>query len=79
MSVDEWGQSPEIFRLQSVLPVRFCQNLLNHQGVTVHQAHLKQVHGKNSYLLLFPVVGSNLAAAAVEDEGVGAVPILNDV
>ena len=37
------------------------------------------MHGKNSNLLLFPVVGGNLAAAAVEDEAVGAVPVLNDV
>jgi hypothetical protein len=58
------------------LPIRFRQDLLNHQGVDVdvHQTHLEQVHGKNRLFLLFPVVSSNLAAATVEDEAVGTLP-----
>ncbi len=38
----EWRQRPQVGGGQATLPLKFDQNLLNHQGVDVDQADLQQ-------------------------------------
>jgi hypothetical protein len=52
---------------------------VDHQGVDVDKADLREVKRQHSELLVLPVVSSDLTAFAVEDEAVSLVPSLDDV
>src|ERR1700747_1168290 len=60
---------------QTAQDVHAEQNLdLAEMQIHVDKAYLQQVKRQHSELLILQVVGSDLTAFAVEDEGVGPVP-----
>jgi hypothetical protein len=52
---------------------------LNHQGVDIDQAGLEQVQRQDGDLLVVESVGRDLPALAIENELIGAVPVLDYV
>ncbi len=56
-----------------------CEDALDEQGVEVHERGLQKVQGEHRGLLVFAVGAGELAVLAVEDDGVGAVPVLDDL
>jgi len=79
VGVDQWRQAAEIVRRHARQPSRLRQHALEHESVDVHQADLEQMQREHRQLLFVEAIGADLTALAVEDEAVGAVPVLDDV
>jgi len=79
VTVEQRRQGAQVLPRQTLLPVGLPQHLLSQQRIDVNQAHLEQMQAEQSQLLVRASVGRDLPAATVEDETVGAVPVLNDV
>ena len=77
--IDQRRQSPEVLGRHLVEVGRGRQHLLDHQRVDVYQTSLQKVQRQHCDLLILQAVRGDLAAFAVEDEAVGAVPVLNHV
>ena len=73
--VNQGCQRAIVFRLEPLAPCRIGQHALDHQRVHVDQAVLQQMQRQHGQLLVFQLVGRHLAALAIKDERVGAVPI----
>src|SRR5690349_5560770 len=72
-------QSPPLGRSHPLNPDRLGEDALDHERVDKHHAVLQQVEAQHGRLLVLDTVGGDLAAAAVENEVVGRVPVLHDV
>ncbi len=60
-------------------PLRFGEDLLEQQGVDVDEGRLQEVQGQDGDLLGLAIRPGELAALAVEEDGVCAVPRLDDL
>jgi hypothetical protein len=79
VGVDQGCDSPSVIGVESGLPGRLGQNLLNHEGVHVDERKLYQVEGEHADFLIVDAVRSHLTAFAKVDEVVGAIPVLDNV
>ena len=61
-----------VHRRQAAAPLRLGEELLDHQRVHIHQAHLEQVQRKHQNLLILQPVGGELSALTIQDEIIGA-------
>src|SRR6266487_3594347 len=68
-----------IVRAAGVSPFRLGEQVLDHQGVHVDERGLQDPQAQHAHLLLVAAVGGQVAALAVEDDRVGAVPRLDHV
>jgi hypothetical protein len=66
-----------VFIRHSLGPLRFREDLLKEEGVDVDEGGLEQVQREHGDLLVFLVGAGELAALAVEEDLVGAVPGLH--
>jgi len=79
MRLDQRRQSAQIVRRHAGRPCRLHQHAPEHEHVDVDQAALQQVQRKHRQLLFVSLVRADLAAFAIQDEAVGAVPVLDHV
>ena len=70
---------PSARQAPSSASIRGQPNLLDEQRIDVDQADLEQMQTEHRDLLQGDLAGSEVAAFAVEDEIVGAIPIFDDV
>ena len=79
MIPDQWGQGAQIPRREFPRPVRLRQYLLQHEGVDVNHAVLKQMQREHADFMILATIADHFASAGEEDEVVGAVPLFDDV
>src|SRR5207248_613690 len=72
-------QSTQVRGRQPPLPRGLCEHLLDHQGIDIYQTDLEQVEREHADLLVLPFIAGELAALAIQNEIVGAVPVFHDV
>jgi len=60
-------------------PDRLAEDTLDHERMDVNETVLQQMEAQHGRLLIFQAVGGDLAAAAVEDEVVGRILVLDHV
>jgi hypothetical protein len=72
-------QRPEISFGQSALPMGLGEDLLEHEGVHVDHAILRQVQRQHADLLVFAAIARHFVATSQIDEAVCAVPSLDGV
>lgn len=76
---EQRGQAAPISRREKLGPLRFAEDVLEHQGVHEDQGRLQNPQAQDEHLLLVTPVRGDLSALAVGDDGVGAVGGLHDV
>jgi hypothetical protein len=74
---EQGDQAAEILGGEDAGPFGFGEDVLDHERVDVDERCLQDVQGEHPELLLVAAVGGELAALAVEDHGVDAVPRLD--
>lgn len=79
MTVEQGRQTAIIFFRQPFEPRFFCQHLLNHEGINVHETYLEQMKRKHRDLPIIEPVGRKLSAFTIENEGIGSIPVLHDI
>lgn len=79
MLPDERGQGAEIPGGHFPAPMRPGQNLLQREGVYVHNTVLQEMQAQHTDLLVLAAVAGEFSAAREEQEVIGAVPLLDDV
>ena len=79
MAIDQRRQGAEVLDGHAVHPRRLREDLLDHQGIHIHEAHLEEMEGEDRLFLVLEPVGSDFATLPIEDEPVGAVPVLDNI
>ena len=79
MGPEQGREGAPVFVRHPPGPLGLGEDLLEQQGVDVDEGRLEQVQGEDGDLLVLPVRAGELAALAVEDDLVGAVPGLDDL
>jgi hypothetical protein len=77
--VNQGRESPQIFAGHPLGPLRLAQHLLDEDGVHVNQAELEQMQREDRQLLFLQAIRRDFPALPVQDEGIRAVPILDDI
>jgi len=72
-------QAAAIFWGEQLDPVVFSEDVLEHEGVHVHQRRLQDPQAQHGHLLFVLAVGGDLAALAVVDDRVRADERFDDV
>jgi len=76
---EQRGQAALVLGVEHGGPVGVGEHVLEHEGVHVDQGGLQDPQAQHGRLLLVAAVGGDVAALAIEDHAVGAVPGLHDV
>ena len=79
MTIDERGQGAEVLGGHAVEPGGVCEDLLEHQGIHIHEAHLEEMEGEHRLFLVIESVRRDFAPLPIEDKSVSTVPVLNDI
>lgn len=79
MGPEQRGQPSTVPAREAGRPGPLGHDPLDQQGVEVHQGRLQEVEGEHGDFLVFPVGAGELAFLAVVQDGVGAVPVLDDL
>jgi hypothetical protein len=69
-----FGSRGRPFGAHTLQPDWLAEYALKHQGVDVHHTVLQQVQSQHGGFLVLKPVGRDIAAAAIENEIVGAIP-----
>lgn len=75
---EQRGQGPPVGVGEPLLPLLLAQDVLEKQGVDVHQRRLEQVQRQHRDLLGLLVGAGQVAVLAIEQVVVGGVPVLHD-
>jgi hypothetical protein len=77
--VKQRRQGPEVLGAETFPQPLLLDRPLDQDRVDEHQAVLQQLQRQRHDLLLFAAVGGQLALAAIADEVIGRVPVLDHV
>ena len=66
MTIDQRRQGAEVLGGHAIHPRGLRQDLLNHQGIHIHEAHLEQMKREHRHFLVVEPVGGNLPTLPIE-------------
>src|SRR5262249_13847933 len=76
---EQRGQPAPVGGSEHGRPLLLGQGVLQHEGADVDEGGLEDAQAQGGHLDFLVPVGGDLAVAAVADDGIGAVPRLDDV
>ena len=79
MMVDQGREATPVIHCHAITPGRLRQYFLDEQGIDVYQTDLQQMKRQYSQFLIFHTVSRKFTPLAVEDEVIGAIPVLHHI
>ncbi len=79
MVPDQRCERIEVTGGDPLLPMRLCQDLLDHQGVYVDHTVLEQMQCQHADFVILPAVAGHFTAPREEDKIIGTIPLLDNI